>query len=363
MNNLIIQYIHGNRHIIEIGKLITIALFALLSFFTTIYFLYFSPYAGFRFVYVFIPHLYLIPIILLALWYPKSGVKLVMVILASLFVFWVLANIFGYTFPPLFVILYTGIDLAAFVVFLLYVKDQRLVEAVILDLLERSTDIEDKNRNNVGNIKGDFDVIISALNSHDENIREEAISALSSLNDERTIFPLIRTLQDESPYIRRCAVEALGKTHSPKAIKPLIEKLGDDDRYVRESAAEVLGHLGNISMPEMIKHISNPDWRIRMGIAISFRLSPDLPDTDIIIRMLSDESVYVRREVVKTLGRIGDSRIMPYLIQATNDPDSGVKIRAIRAVKKIGTSKEIQQVLMRCMNDPDNAVRIFVKEG
>lgn len=362
MNNIILQYIQGNRQIIQVGKLTTIGLFALISLIISVYFLYFSPYIGFRFIYVFIPHLYLIPIILLALWYPKSGVKLVIVILISLFTFWIFANIFGYTFPPLFVILYTGIDLAIFIVFLLYVKDRRLVEAVILDLIERSADHKIAVKTDLDRFGGDFDIIISALGSKDENLREEAVIALSGLDDGRIIFPLITALRDESSHIRRSAVEALGKTGSPKVVKPLLEALTDDDRYVREAAAEELGHLGKKSIPELVRRLTDPDWKVRMGIMIALRVTSDPPDTDLIIRALNDSSVFVRREAIKTLGRIGDSRVFPYLVEGTNDQDPGVRLRAIRAVVKIGNSEEIIPVLRRCAQDPDSAVRLRAVE-
>jgi len=361
--NLIIQYIRGNRQAIEVGKLITITLFALLSLFVSIYFLYFSPYVGFRFVYVFIPHLYLIPIILLALWYPKSGIKLIILILGLLLLFWIFSNVLGYyTYTPLFVILYTGIDLATFVVFLLYVKDRRLVEAVILDLLERRYDKTEVNIEKGDRFGGDFDLIISAFSSNDETLREEAVIALSGLDDERVVFPLITALQDVSPYIRRSAAEALGKSGSSRVVKPLIEVLTDDDRYVREMAAEALGHLGKIAIPSLIQRISDPDWRIRMGIVVSLRVSTDAVDPDPIIRVLADKSIYVRREAVKTLGRIGDKRILPYLVEATNDPDAGVRLRAVRAVVRVGSLDEVIPVLRRCAQDPDGAVRIRAGE-
>ena len=361
-NNLIIQYIRGNHRAIEAGKLITIGLFALLSLFVSVYFLYFSPYVGFRFVYVFIPHLYLIPIILLALWYPKSGVKLVILILASLFAFWVFASVFGYTFPPLFVILYTGIDLATFVVFLLYVKDRRLVEAVILDIMERRTPSNGVVGNDSDRFGGDFDVIIAALGSDDEGSREEAVLALSGLHDERVIFPLITALRDKSPYVRRSAAAALGNSKSPKAVKPLVESLTDEDRYMREAVAEALGHLGKIALPELIRRLSDSDWRVRVGVLVALRVSPDTSETDQVLPILHDESVYVRREGVKTLGRIGDHRILPYLIEATRDPDTGVRLRAVRAVSRVGTGEEREKVLKRCMQDPDSAVRILAGE-
>jgi hypothetical protein len=356
------QFIRGNHKIIEFGKLGVIGLFAVLSLFISIYFLYFSPYVGFRFVYVFIPHLYLIPIILLALWYPKSGLKLVALIVIGLVAFWVCANIYGYTFPPFFAILYTGIDLAVFVVFLLYVKDRRLVEAVILDLLERGYNASGTQEVKGRLCGGDFDAIIAALGSEDENLREEAVVALSGLDDDRVIFPLITALRDNSPYVRREAAEALGNSGSPKVVKPLIEALTDDDRYVREASAEALGHLGKVAIPSLIQEISNSDWRIRVGILIALRVASDAVDLDPIIRILSDTSVYVRREAVKTLGRIGDKRIFPYLVEATNDPDAGVRLRAVRGVAKIGSGNEVALILQRCMQDPNSAVRLRARE-
>ncbi len=361
-DNLIIQFIRGNRRVIEVGKLISIALFALLSLFVSIYFLYYSPYAGFRFVYVFIPHLYLIPIILLALWYPKSGVKLVILILFSLFLFWIFANFIGYTFPPLFAILYTGIDLAAFVVFLLYIKDRRLVEAIILDLIERRKSSSKDETGFFDRFGGDFDTIIAALGSLDEGSREEAVMALSGLGDERSLFPLITALRDESPYVRRSAAEALGNSGSPRVLKPLVEALSDPDRYVRETAAESLGHLGRIAHPELIKNLTDNNWRVKVGSLIALRISTDFVETDPILRMLHDESIFVRREAVKTLGRIGDKRVFPYLVEATMDTDPGVRLRAVRAVAKVGGDNEAIMVLTRCMHDTDGAVRLRASE-
>lgn len=209
---------------------------------------------------------------------------------------------------------------------------------------------------------GDFDTIITALGSPDEGKREEAVLALSGLGDERVLFPLIMALRDGSSYVRRSAADALGNSGSQKAVKPLVESLTDDDRYVRETASEALGHLGKIAQPELIKQLTNADWRVRMGIMVALRISPDMSDTDQVIRLLHDESAYVRREAVKTLGRIGDKRILPYLIETTKDPDPGVRLRGVRAVAKIGSGDEREKILRRCMQDPDGSVRVRAEE-
>jgi len=355
----VISFLSKHRSHIETGKILIIAFLALISLFVSLYVLVVRHDTGFQFMYVFIPHLYLIPIILLALWYPKSGLRLIVLLLISVLAFWLFADTFGYEFSIPVVILYTGLDLATIMVLLLYVKDRHLVEAVLSDLIGRS---EDKKWKRI-EFHPDFDTIIEKLKSTDEYEREEAVQALSGLSDARTILPLIRAMDDESLFVRRAAIEALGRSHSQKAIGPLIKALSEDERCVREAAAEALGHLGEIAIPHLIQNLNNEDWRVRMGSLIALRLSAGRGTyVDQIISSLSDDSTYVRREAVKTLGRIGDIHIVPYLIQATKDKDAGVRLRAVRALVKLGQPNEIKPVLTRCLEDNDGAVRVRARE-
>ncbi len=356
----ILFFIHHHRGYIETGKILFIALLALIALFVSIYVLWESPWTGFRFIYVFIPHLYLIPIVLLALWYPKSGLRLIGIILFSVVVFWIFSDVYGYQFSIAFVMLYTGLDLATIMVLLLYVKDRRLVEAVLTDLIERGEQRKDVVPSR---FSGDFDAIIAALGSTEEQDREEAVDALSELGDERVVLPLIHALDDASPYVRKAASEALGRSNAVKAIKPLIKSLTDNDRYVREGASEALGHLGDIAIPDLLSCLEDKDWRIRLGSVVALRVSSGIvPSLDSVIRTLSDDSPYVRREAVKTLGRIGDHTVVPYLVQATKDPDSGVRLRAVRALAKLGEREEVVPVLRRRMQDEDGAVRMRAQE-
>ena len=360
VRNFLARIFHPRPGYFETGKIVIISLFALISLFVSVYVLMVSPGSGFQFIYVFIPHLYLIPIILLALWYPKSGLRLIGVMLISIVIFWIFAEIYGYDFNISFVLLYTGLDLATLMVLLLYVKDRRLVEAVMTDLMER----REKNKiPDISRFGGEFDVIISALASPDEYQREEAVHALSELDDERVVFPLIRALDDESMYVRKAAVDALGKSNSPKAIHPLLKSLTDEDRCIREASSEALGHLGSLAVPDIVVNMNHDDWRIRVGTVVALRVSSTsrIP-LEPLLDTLSDNSPYVRREAVKTLGRIGDHTVVPYLLQATKDPDPGVRLRAIRAVVKLGKKVELLPVLSRLTQDEDGAVRIRARE-
>lgn len=356
----LLVFLRSHRGYIDTGKIAIIAFLSLIALFVSVYVLWASPWTGFRFIYIFIPHLYLIPIILLALWFPKSGLRLIGIILLSVVVFWVFAEMYGYIFSISFVMLYTGLDLATIMVLLLYVKDRRLVEAVISDLIQRG---EGRSSLDTGRFQGDFDAILVAFQSFDEDERREAVYALSELSDERALFPIISALRDTSPHVRRAAICALETSTSQKAVVALLQALDDEDRYVREAAAEALGHLGDVAVPDLLRGLSDPDWHVRLGSVIALRISSGVvPSLDPILSLLSDESVYVRREAVKTLGRIGDGSIVPYLIQSTKDPDAGVRLRTVRALVKLSKSGDIVPVLTRLLSDSDVAVRVRVGE-
>lgn len=353
-------FLRSHRGYIDTGKLVIIAILSLIALFVSVYVLWASPWTGFRFIYIFIPHLYLIPIILLALWFPKSGMKLIGIILVAIFSFWIFTELFGYEFSISFVMLYTGLDLATIMVLLLYVKDRRLVEAVISDLITRG---EKRKGLDSSKFQGDFDAILVGFQSSDEDERREAVYALSELSDERALFPIISALRDTSPHIRRAAAEALETSTSHKAVTALLTVLDDEDRYVREAAAEALGHLGDVAVPDLLQGVSHPDWHVRLGCVVALRISQGmLPTLDPILSLLSDESVYVRREAVKTLGRIGDESIIPYLIEASNDPDAGVRLRTVRALLKLSDSRDLVPILTRLLSDPDVAVRVRAAE-
>src|SRR5262249_48003950 len=91
------------------------------------------------------------------------------------------------------------------------------------------------------------DLLIEALGSSDDRIREGMVELLGQLGDRRAIPPLITMLSDPSSHVRTAvaaALQRLGDTWGAdvqsdmgRAVDLLIEALGSDDGGIRKDAA------------------------------------------------------------------------------------------------------------------------------
>src|SRR5438876_315930 len=115
-----------------------------------------------------------------------------------------------------------------------------------------------------------------------------AVCALSSIDSERTIEPLIEGLLDSEVVdsIRQVIAQALGKRHDPRIVEPLIRALGDSSYLVQISAIDALGNLGDKRAVESI-------------VAV----------------LTQTTSPTVRYTAIRSLAKLGDSRVVPVILR------------------------------------------------
>ncbi len=126
---------------------------------------------------------------------------------------------------------------------------------------------------------------------------------------ELAVPALTAALQDESHEVRSVAVLSLEKYGEParSAVPALTRALQDEHWNVRGNAACALGDLGG---------------------------EAQVPD---LITALEDEAPYVRGCAAEGLGELGPlaSHALPYLVEATRDPDEHVRQRASQALERV----------------------------
>ena len=123
-----------------------------------------------------------------------------------------------------------------------------------------------------------------------------------------TIPELIEVLSGDNDVARIGAAYALaskGSTSAP-AVPALIENLYYDGVYdVREASAAALGAIGPVAKQSV----------------------PDL------INVLNNDFIFVRRAAAGSLGQIGDTSAVPFLVMALDDDDSGVAILVAKSIE------------------------------
>ena len=364
--------LHKNIQEIQNGeslRIMVISAFAIFALFVTLFTVMFRNQALYSQLYTLLPHLYIIPVILVALWYPKRGLKITVLMIVAIIILTTIVYFMGIIIDPVLSLFNAGLDIMIFVAVALYAKDRDMVDSALRDFFERSGMMGNENRSvneatGKERIKltGDFEEVIQALHGPDDDTREEAARVLGELKDMRAVTPLLSALDDPNHYVRREAAKSLGRLGDERAIPALINALKDNDRSGREGAAEGLADMKEKASGPLILALKDPDWHVRMGVLISMRIIGDKKTIPDIIGVITDENRFVRREAVKSLGRIGDKRIVGPLTDALKDEDRSVRMRAVGALVKCCGDAAVEP-LIGALHDSDSGVRLRVVQA
>lgn len=214
-------------------------------------------------------------------------------------------------------------------------------------------------------------------------VRSASAEALGRIGDARAIFPLMDALRDSCSFVRRAAAIALGQMQAKEAQGALLRALEDPNFYVRRAAINAIGKLDVPDLGvKLIPFLETGDPRIRRTTTIALRrlnareaiptmieileaylLEPsqrDLPvvktlvvalgeleaqeAVPVLIRVLRGY-VGVRSLTAKALGKIGDPRAAPPLMEALNDEMSkNLQLASLKSLGQLRYRKAIPAI-------------------
>lgn len=155
------------------------------------------------------------------------------------------------------------------------------------------------------------------------------IEALSPRDRKILETRLVALLDDPEAQVRSAAAQSIGHVGLVSASDALVAALADPNEWVRVQVADALGHVGN---PKVAQVIAN--------------------------HLETEREPHVRATIVKSLGAIGDERMLPVLALLLDDPDNRVRANTVEALVHLQTRKgDLKKILGKLANDPSNRVR------
>lgn len=177
-----------------------------------------------------------------------------------------------------------------------------------------------------------------------------------ALGSERTLERVLTILRDEqaSPQDQEAAAQALSRL-GEAAIPALLDLLHEPESYVRRAGARALALIRD--KRSLKKLIRSAHWTYRT-------LTEESPGEA--YSHLSDAllagSVPTRVAVAVALGRLGERRAIPELLEVANMEHPLVRMAALHALGKLGDAG-IRLHLSDALDDPDPAVRLVAAEA
>ncbi|MET0645364.1 MAG: HEAT repeat domain-containing protein [Pyrinomonadaceae bacterium] len=207
----------------------------------------------------------------------------------------------------------------------------------------------------------------------DELLREAAADVLGQLGDEETVGPLAALLNAAdapAPVVAR-ALAALHDRYekqygegtyiadlsraaiNPAGARNLLDALNDSSGEELRPLALVVGWLEGAAVERALTRLlGHADAR---GEVVEALVRHGSRVTDLLVEQLGSEDLEIRKAAVVALGRIGDARAAPALVEVL-DEDPELVIPAADALAKIGDPHAFE-ALLALVGDPHAGVR------
>ena len=173
-------------------------------------------------------------------------------------------------------------------------------------------------------------------------MREIALRALARIADPRAVEPLVEALKTAEAWLAPRIADALAR-HGSHAVGPLIALLEQPTRHpARAWAANVLGG-GQVAAgrPRARAPLDDPQDEVRAKAASALgRLGDPRAVPHLLERLLGDPAPFVRARIARALGQFDDAEVIDRLVRSLGDPAWWVRMRSIEALEQIGARAE-----------------------
>ncbi|MEL6321965.1 MAG: HEAT repeat domain-containing protein [Cyanobacteria bacterium J06626_14] len=179
--------------------------------------------------------------------------------------------------------------------------------------------------------------VLPFFESDNSTLREASVVTLRYLNQVVKCEPALALAKDHHDEVRRSAILTLGHLNDEAVVPTLCETIATDpDWQVRRNAAQALDlHAADASIPALTAAMEDDHWQVRKFTARALQKVANNDAIPNLIKALSDEYSDVRRDAAIALGNLGNPEVLPALQQTLDDPDRDVQIFSQRAIQKI----------------------------
>ncbi|WP_421909357.1 HEAT repeat domain-containing protein [Methanolacinia petrolearia] len=324
-----------------------------------------------------IPHLFYIPLVLTALWYPKK--RLAHFIIFSLIFFCLISGFLmnGWSLDALFMVFTSFIYLWVFIAILAIPQVQLgktgektasgesiAPPALQAPLSAKSSLAPAASGGNAGLIKRTPSIGPSQINPLIESFRhgEELVTkntsvALKAIGAPAIPF-IVGGLKSDSIPVRENCARLLGEMDDTDSIDLLVAAMADPSRRVHNAATQALARICEPSVPALKRGLTSEKWKIRAGSVVALRIIGSHDSVPLLTGMLGDKSHYVRKKVVKSLARAGREEILDYLVGMLDDESRGVRLAAVGGLGRSGKDEAVESLVRVLEEEEDAEVRI-----
>ncbi len=185
--------------------------------------------------------------------------------------------------------------------------------------------------------------IVPLMEHPNIEVQIRAIEVIGYLGNEEEVMSLVGGMKHPDLRVRQMATDAIiriSEKQFTNISKLLLGLMSDRDVNVRRCVVEVLNRISDASLfEEIFKFLRDEDWWVREAVAETLAKIQDERVVPAAIQLLDHEDEIMRRYGIEILVGIRDARAVQPIIRLLNDPDWWVRERAVEALGYLGDTK------------------------
>ncbi|MHC4876653.1 MAG: HEAT repeat domain-containing protein [Planctomycetota bacterium] len=193
--------------------------------------------------------------------------------------------------------------------------------------------------------------------SRDEAIkRRAAIIELGKTGDSRAIPILANSLHDSWEAVRQGVATAAGELGDSAALPLALTLLMDSDAEVVRDAITGLRRIGDSRTVLILLMFGQQDAALKLQVREAIVGMGECVVSEL-IEIVQGKHRPIVRDAIVALGRIGDKRAVPTLLNALDVATGSHRTSTVEALGRIGDEKAVGP-LVKLLEDPDEQVQI-----
>lgn len=199
--------------------------------------------------------------------------------------------------------------------------------------------------------------ILPMLGDESSVVRDIAVKLMSEMPDRtRVLRAFLIHCRTIACWLRERSIESLSKIRD-SLLDPLIDLMQEGDDDLRVNAMLLASGSRNPKLLPLVKEIflSQSDWWIRSLAADLLGHYPEEQVTDTLTSKLEDPDL--KYSIIAVLGKQGTPRAFAALFECLEDPQRGVRIAVLNAIKDAKTPLVADVIGSAARTDADPGVR------
>ncbi|HLK91808.1 MAG TPA: HEAT repeat domain-containing protein [Polyangia bacterium] len=172
---------------------------------------------------------------------------------------------------------------------------------------------------------------------------------------------VVNALGDPAPAVRRSAVEALARQPTVDVVGTLEPLLRDPDPDVRRSAVTVLGGLRSRRVRQLLRNQAETDPDTLLEVVRALGKLGDTTNIPFLGALFEREGMAVKLATIEALRDMNDPATEPFLAKQLGNGDPNIRRAVVAALGASRSSNALTQ-LAAVARDPDPTVRSAVAE-